>query len=128
MNTQTNEADNVIDNVNAPKHYTSHASGIECIQIAELLPFNLASALKYLWRKDLKWDKQEDTKKAIFYLRRQVTLGNLPTYTAQELSQIKAAIDCIKVVDVGLYSVCYIITFGTFTQWISLAKKLEREL
>lgn len=128
MNTQTNEADNVIDNVNAPKHYTSHASGIECIQIAELLPFNLASALKYLWRKDLKWDKQEDTKKAIFYLRRQVSLGEYPFYTATDHSQIKHFLKLIKAVDVKLYTTCYIITFGTFTQWISLAKKLEREL
>lgn len=116
------------DNVNAPKHYCSHKSGIECIQIAELLPFNLGNALKYLWRSDLKWDKQEDTKKAIFYLRRQVALGKLPTYTAQELSQIKASLDCIKDVDVDLYGTCYIITLGTFTEWLNLAKKLEVEL
>ena len=128
MNTQTNEADNVIDNVNAPKHYTSHASGIECIQIAELLPFNLGNAIKYLWRSDLKWDKQEDTKKAIFYLRRQVSLGEYPFYTATDHSQIKHFLKLIKAVDVKLYTTCYIITFGTFTQWISLAKKLEREL
>lgn len=119
MNTQT------IDNVNAPKHYCSHKSGIECIQIAELLPFNLGNALKYLWRSDLKWDKQEDTEKAIFYLRRQVALGKLPTYTAQGVCQIKAALDCIKTVDVALYSVCYIITLGTFAEWLNLAKKLE---
>jgi len=63
MNTQTNEA----DNVNNPKHYTSHASGIECIQIAELLPFNLGNSIKYLWRSDLKWDKQEDTESDILF-------------------------------------------------------------
>ena len=128
MNTQTNEADNVIDNVNAPKHYTSHESGIECIQIAELLPFNLGNSLKYLWRSDLKWDKQEDARKAIFYLRRQVALGKLPTYTAQECSQIKASLGCIKAVDVKLYSICYIITLGTFVEWLNLAKKLEAAL
>ena len=116
------------DNVNQPKHYCSHPSGIECIQIAELLPFNLGNAIKYLWRSDLKWDKQEDTKKAIFYLRRQVGTGKLPTYTAQELSQIKASLDCIKDVDVDLYITCYIITLGTFTEWLNLAKKLEVEL
>lgn len=117
-----------IDNVNAPKHYTSHASGIECIQIAELLPFNLGNSIKYLWRSDLKWDKQEDVKKAIFYLRRQVALGKLPTYTAQELSQIKASLDCIKDVDVELYSICYIVTLGTFVDWLRLSNKLEAGL
>ena len=122
MNTKT------IDNVNAPKHYCSHESGIECIQIAELLPFNLGNSLKYLWRSDLKWDKQEDTRKAIFYLRRQVALGKLPTYTAQELSQIKASLDCIKDVDVELYSICYIVTLGTFVDWLRLSNKLEAGL
>lgn len=126
MTEQTGE--NEVDNVNAPKHYTSHPSGIECIQIAELLPFNLGNALKYLWRSDLKWDKQEDTRKAIFYLRRQVGTGKLPTYTAQECSQIKASLDCIKDVDVKLYSICYIITLGTFVEWLNLAKKLEAAL
>lgn len=116
---------NTVDNVNQPKHYTSHPSGVECINIAEMLPFNLGSALKYIWRSDLKWDKQEDTKKAIFYLRRQAALGKLPTYTAQECSQIKASLDCIKVVDVKLYAVCYIITFGTSIEWLNLANELE---
>lgn len=122
-----NTNDSVVDNVNQPKHYTSHLSGIECIQIAELLPFNLGNSLKYLWRSDLKWNKQEDTKKAIFYLRRQATLGKLPTYTAQECSQIKASLDCIKAVDVKLYAICYIITFGTSIEWLNLVKKLERD-
>lgn len=116
------------NNVSHPKHYCSHPSGVECLQVVELLPFNLGSALKYLWRSDLKWDKQEDTRKAIFYLRRQVSLGEYPFYTATDHSLIKHFLKLIKAVDVKLYTTCYIITFGTFTQWISLAKKLEREL
>ena len=116
------------DNVNQPKHYCSHASGIECIQIAELLPFNLGSALKYLWRKGLKWDENEDVKKAIFYLRRQVGTGKLPTYTAQECSQIKSSLDCIKDVDLELWNICYIITLGTFIDWLRLSNKLEAGL
>ena len=114
------------NNVSHPKHYCSHPSGVECLQVVELLPFNLGSALKYLWRSDLKWDKQEDTRKAIFYLRRQVSLGEYPFYTATDHSLIKHFLKLIKAVDVKLYTTCYIITFGTFTQWISLAKKLER--
>ena len=51
------------DNVNNPKHYTSHPSGVECIEIAEILPFNLGNALKYLWRAGKKLDEVEDIKK-----------------------------------------------------------------
>lgn len=59
------------DSVNNPKHYTSHPSGVECIEIAETLPFNLGNALKYCWRAGKKLDEVEDVKKAVFYLRRQ---------------------------------------------------------
>jgi hypothetical protein len=59
------------DSVNNPKHYCSHPSGVECIEIAEMLPFNLGNALKYLWRAGRKLDEVEDIKKAVFYLRRQ---------------------------------------------------------
>jgi len=54
------------DNVNNPKHYCSHQSGVECIEIAEMLPFNLGNALKYLWRAGKKLDEVEDVKKAVF--------------------------------------------------------------
>lgn len=57
-----------------PAHYRSHPSGIECIQIAEHWPFNLGSALKYLWRCDLKdgANEIEDLKKAIWYIEREI--------------------------------------------------------
>lgn len=64
------------DNVNHPKHYTSHPSGVECIQIARHYCFSIGNAIKYLWRAGLKQeasmtDKEkeiEDLKKAIFYI------------------------------------------------------------
>jgi hypothetical protein len=59
------------DPVNHPKHYTSHPSGIECIQITEHMGFNLGNALKYIWRCDLKNDDIEDLDKAIFYIQRE---------------------------------------------------------
>lgn len=43
-----------VDNVNSPRHYTSHPSGIECIQITEHYGFNVGNAIKYLWRNGLK--------------------------------------------------------------------------
>jgi hypothetical protein len=60
------------DNVNHPKHYTEHPSGIECIQITEFMGFNLGNAIKYIWRADLKHDAVEDMKKAIWYIQREI--------------------------------------------------------
>jgi hypothetical protein len=61
------------DNVNHPKHYTSHPSGIECIEIARHMGFNLGNAVKYIWRADLKADAIEDLKKAIWYIQDEIT-------------------------------------------------------
>ena len=64
------------DNVNHPKHYTNHPSGIECIEITRHYCFTIGNAIKYLWRAGLKTEegmtnKQkeiEDLKKAIWYI------------------------------------------------------------
>jgi len=60
------------DNVNNPKHYTSHPSGIDCIQITEHMGFCLGNAMKYVWRADLKGDAIEDLEKAVWYIRREI--------------------------------------------------------
>lgn len=56
------------DPVNHPVHYTSHPSGVECIDIVKHMGFNLGNVIKYVWRADLKGDALEDLKKAKFYL------------------------------------------------------------
>ena len=58
--------------VNQPKHYTSHPSGIECIQITEHLNFCLGNAMKYIWRADLKNDAIEDLEKAKWYIEKEI--------------------------------------------------------
>lgn len=58
--------------VNNPKHYVSHKSGIECIQITEHMGFCLGNAVKYIWRADLKNDAIEDLKKAVWYINREI--------------------------------------------------------
>jgi hypothetical protein len=63
-----------IDNVNNPSHYTSHPSGIECIDVTRHMSFNLGNATKYIWRCDLKKDAIEDLQKAIFYLNDEIEL------------------------------------------------------
>ena len=60
------------DNVNRPKHYTAHPSGVECIEITEHMGFNLGNAIKYIWRADLKNDAIEDLQKAVWYIQREI--------------------------------------------------------
>lgn len=60
------------DMVNHPPHYTSHPSGIECIDITRHMGFNVGNAVKYLWRADLKWDSLEDLKKAAWYINDEI--------------------------------------------------------
>jgi hypothetical protein len=59
------------DPVNHPVHYTSNASGIECIEIVEHMNFCLGNAVKYIWRADHK-NGLEDLKKARWYLDREI--------------------------------------------------------
>jgi hypothetical protein len=61
------------DVVNHPSHYTSHPSGIECIQITEHMNFCLGNAIKYIWRAGLKGkDPIQDLQKARFYIDREI--------------------------------------------------------
>jgi hypothetical protein len=60
------------DAVNHPKHYTSHPSGVECIQVTEHMSFCLGNAIKYLWRADEKHDAIEDLRKAKWYIEREI--------------------------------------------------------
>lgn len=59
------------DNVNHPKHYTEHPSGVECIQITEHMNFCLGNAMKYIWRADSKGGL-EDLQKAAWYINREI--------------------------------------------------------
>lgn len=60
------------DMISSPKHYNSHPSKIECIQITEHMSFNLGNAIKYIWRADLKDNAIEDLKKAAWYINREI--------------------------------------------------------
>lgn len=56
------------DPVNHPQHYTSHPSGIECIDVTQHMNFCVGNAVKYLWRAGLKGDAVEDLEKAVWYI------------------------------------------------------------
>lgn len=61
------------DPVNHPAHYTSHPSGVECIQVTEHYNFCIGNAIKYLWRAGLKsQDPIEDLQKAHWYIEREI--------------------------------------------------------
>lgn len=60
--------------VDHPKHYTSHPSGIECIEIVRYMNFNLGNVVKYIWRagiKDVEVELQ-DLEKAAWYLNDEI--------------------------------------------------------
>lgn len=70
------DGDDERDPINHPSHYTSHPSGIECIQITEHMDFLTGNAMKYLWRAGLKTeDRTEDLKKAAWYIQRAIEKG-----------------------------------------------------
>lgn len=69
------------NNVDHPTHYTSHKSGIECIQIIKHMDFLLGNAMKYIWRAENKNNTVEDLQKAIWYIQEKIKMleGNNET-------------------------------------------------
>ena len=62
------------DLVNHPKHYTSHPSGIETIEITRWMNFNLGNSVKYILRSGKKSEDTaiQDLEKAIWYLKDEI--------------------------------------------------------
>jgi hypothetical protein len=64
------------EHVAHPLHYNNHASGVEAIEIARDMTFNLGSAFKYMVRLYDKGTPLKDAKKALWYVKDE--LGNCP--------------------------------------------------
>lgn len=64
--------------VNHPQHYGGGDNPYEVIKIIEHfeLGFNLGNAIKYILRAGKKDDINQDLKKAVWYLQRELTSGN----------------------------------------------------
>ncbi|GAA2917080.1 hypothetical protein GCM10020221_11490 [Streptomyces thioluteus] len=60
------------DPVASPAHYTGFSNGAEPIDIAEHLNYNRGNAVKYLVRAGRKDDEEQDLRKALFYLMREL--------------------------------------------------------
>jgi hypothetical protein len=64
---------NIDHTVDHPTHYTSHPSGVECIDVAQHFNFNLGNCIKYIWRSGLKTsDPKQDLQKALWYLENEL--------------------------------------------------------
>ena len=57
-----------------PKHYQGHPSGLQCIQITEHMPANVAAMIKYFWRCGLKEEAPTlgDLRKGVWYANREL--------------------------------------------------------
>lgn len=82
---QTKIMDQIEDPVNRPSHYTSHPSGIECIQVTRHMSFNIGNVVKYCWRAGLKTasdnrnaSRLQDLKKARWYLDDEISQLETP--------------------------------------------------
>jgi len=60
------------DNVTKPKHYCTHPSGVECIEITREMGFAIGSAFKYLYRCDKKENLTQDIQKAVWYIEDEI--------------------------------------------------------
>lgn len=47
-----------------PTHYTSHPTGVECVEVIRYMPAIAANMVKYLWRHELKNGNQDLAKAA----------------------------------------------------------------
>ncbi len=77
--------DQPLDIVQKAPHYNGHPSGVECIDLAELMTFNAGNAFKYVFRRGSKGNEAQDLEKALWYTKRELSrvsllLQNVPIY------------------------------------------------
>jgi hypothetical protein len=91
------------DMINHPPHYTSHPLGVECITITEHMPFNVGSAIKYLWRAGLKTtERTPNLQKAAWYVAREIQRvavddqlddGEIPDWERELLDEVELLVE-----------------------------------
>lgn len=66
-----------MERIESPQHYNT--GKIEVIEIIEdlNLGFNLGNVIKYIARADHKGNREEDFKKALWYLKRELKKGEM---------------------------------------------------
>lgn len=83
-------------NVNHPKHYNSHPSGVECIEVIRHMRYNPGACIKYLWRSGLKEANPEPQEigKAIWYLA-----DEFLTMMLSDVSEDRIQSDILKMIE-----------------------------
>lgn len=66
-----------MSDVDHPRHYNAHPSGIEAITVCEYMSFNIGNAVKYLWRADHKGGIT-DLQKSVWYINREIERLSVP--------------------------------------------------
>jgi hypothetical protein len=83
------------DEVSHPRHYNSHPSGVESIEIKRHLSSDWSDAFKYVFRAELKNGKQ-DIEKALWYAKDGVVHNipiHAPTWRFEQEQQLRKVID-----------------------------------
>lgn len=81
MTTDINSPD--YEHVNHPAHYNGHPSGVEAIELCEVMEFNTGNAFKYLFRAGSKGKALQDTEKALWYINREIDRLEQQDYTSR---------------------------------------------
>lgn len=76
------------EEVDHPAHYNSHPSGVEAIDVIEDLPFNIGTAIKYLFRRGHKGSLLTDLRKAHWYVERELARRRQRTPRALMLAYV----------------------------------------
>ena len=80
------------DPVDHPKHYTSHPSGVEIIELTEGMGFCLGNAVKYLSRAPHKGKHLEDLQKCAWYIRREMDRRTRGVWMISSLDERRARV------------------------------------
>lgn len=83
------------DPVNNPAHYQTN-SGLEAIEVIEAFfqdDYHLGNAFKYLARAGKKDDREQDLRKAVWYIERSIQKKTLADYPA---AKVKVVADLMK--------------------------------
>lgn len=114
------------EQVNHPKYYNSHPSGVEAIDLCEHTNFNIGDAWKYLFRAGHKKDApaELDRQKAMWYLRRDAARNrgsNFPINSVIDMSlgdwkvfesKIRHVFDSAPMTALGLVLAAYLGSMG----------------
>jgi hypothetical protein len=93
-----------------PNHYTSHPSGIQCVEISKHLSGCLAQAFQYVWRCGQKDDPIQDLKKAIWFIDTEIDISTSDKQTVTNILAIEEPLNLVTKYEHGLKkdALCYI--------------------